>query len=105
VSSVSDGNAAHVSSASMMEMTNAIEQVFPQASNFAALKYNAQAMCYSYYSFGNEINVFVLQTVVISPKAADADLMLKFMVKEWWTIEPGCLTPVVKSMKPPAFPP
>jgi hypothetical protein len=40
---VSDGNAAHDSSASMMKMARAIEQVYPQAPNFAATKLNAQA--------------------------------------------------------------
>jgi hypothetical protein len=35
---VSDGNAAYDSSASVIEMTKAIEQIFPQAPNFAAVK-------------------------------------------------------------------
>jgi hypothetical protein len=34
---VSDGNAAHGSSASLVEVTKAIEQISPQAPNFAAL--------------------------------------------------------------------
>jgi hypothetical protein len=43
---VSDGNAEYGSSASVMEGTKAIEQIFPQALNFAAVKYNAQAQRY-----------------------------------------------------------
>jgi hypothetical protein len=35
---VSDGNAAHGSSASMMGMAKAIEQTFLKAPNFAAVK-------------------------------------------------------------------
>jgi hypothetical protein len=40
---VSDDNAAYGSSASMVEMTKAIEEVFPQEPNFTAVKLNAQA--------------------------------------------------------------
>jgi hypothetical protein len=35
---VSDINAAHGLSASMIELTKAIEEIFPQAPNFAAVK-------------------------------------------------------------------
>jgi hypothetical protein len=35
---VSDDNAAHGSSASVMEVTKAIEQIFPYVPNFAAVK-------------------------------------------------------------------
>jgi hypothetical protein len=35
---MSNGNATHGSSALMMEMTTAIEHIFPYASNFAAVK-------------------------------------------------------------------
>jgi hypothetical protein len=38
---VSDGNAAHGSSVSVMEVMKAIEQTFPSATNFASVKYNA----------------------------------------------------------------
>jgi mannose/fructose-specific phosphotransferase system component IIA len=34
---VNDGNATHGSSASVMEMTKAIEQIFPSAPNFTAV--------------------------------------------------------------------
>jgi hypothetical protein len=35
---VSNGNAAHGSSTSVVEVMKAIEQIFPQALNFAAVK-------------------------------------------------------------------
>jgi hypothetical protein len=48
---VSDGKAAHGSSTSVMEVTKAIEQIFPLAPNFAAVKKNAQTRRYIDASF------------------------------------------------------
>jgi hypothetical protein len=66
--SVSDGNAAHGSSASLMEVTKAIEEIFPKAPNFATVKQNAQTKRYIGASFDFEINFFVSQNVFKSPK-------------------------------------
>jgi hypothetical protein len=35
---VSEGNAAHGSSASVVKVTKAIEEIFPKAPNFASVK-------------------------------------------------------------------
>jgi hypothetical protein len=58
---VSDGNAAHGSSASVIEVTKAIEQIIPLAPNFTAVKENAPAKRYIDASFDFEINDFVSQ--------------------------------------------
>jgi hypothetical protein len=65
---MSDCNAAHGSSASMVEVTKAIEQIFPQAPNFAAVKYSAQTERYIGASFDFGINVFVSQNDFKSPE-------------------------------------
>jgi hypothetical protein len=65
---VSDVNAAHGSSASVMEVTKAIEKIFPSASNFAAVKQNAQTKRYIDAFFDFEINVFVCQNAFESPE-------------------------------------
>jgi hypothetical protein len=51
-----------------MEMTKAIEQIYPQAQIFAAVKQSAQAKRYIGSSFKFEINLFVGQNVPKSPK-------------------------------------
>jgi hypothetical protein len=65
---VSDGNAAHGSSASVIEVTKAIEQIFPLAPNVAGVKENAQTKRYIGASFNFEINVFVSQNVFKCPE-------------------------------------
>jgi hypothetical protein len=51
-----------------MEKTKAIEQIFPYAPNFAAVKHDTQAKRYLFSYFDFEINGFVSQNVFKSPK-------------------------------------